>query len=318
MEISKFGSFYIGGRRIEIKDAPHKSFSFSNDVKIDYNPNGHYHIEQAYVQYFIPKETKFKLPIVFLHGGGLTGSVWEQTPDERSGWAQHFLEKGFVINIVDNVERGRASWTPFEGIWPDDPVVRSAEEAWNLFRIGKPVDFNSKKAFKNQQFPINYWDNFAKFQVPRWQSVYPRAVAAFGDILEKLGKCFIIAHSNGGYIALESAAEHASCVDGLVLLESAGFVTQEKLQKLTDTAMLFVYGDFISESEDWTLLRELGRKCYRELTRAGARATWLELPSQGIVGNSHMLMSDRNSDVVADLVATWIAGIAGEGVKSSG
>ena len=32
----------------------------------------------------------------------------------------------------------------------------------------------------------------------------------------------------------------------------------------------------------------------------------MHLPEMGIKGNSHMLMQDRNSDQLADLVIAWI------------
>ena len=32
----------------------------------------------------------------------------------------------------------------------------------------------------------------------------------------------------------------------------------------------------------------------------------MHLPAMGIKGNSHMLMQDRNSDQLADLVVAWI------------
>jgi hypothetical protein len=33
----------------------------------------------------------------------------------------------------------------------------------------------------------------------------------------------------------------------------------------------------------------------------------IDLPAQGITGNSHMIMMDRNSDQVAALVQQWLA-----------
>ena len=40
--------------------------------------------------------------------------------------------------------------------------------------------------------------------------------------------------------------------------------------------------------------------------KAGGDAEKMHLPALGIKGNSHMLMQDRNSDQLADLVIGWI------------
>ena len=43
-----------------------------------------------------------------------------------------------------------------------------------------------------------------------------------------------------------------------------------------------------------------------QLKKAGGDAEMMHLPALGIKGNSHMLMQDRNSDQLADLVISWI------------
>ena len=43
----------------------------------------------------------------------------------------------------------------------------------------------------------------------------------------------------------------------------------------------------------------------------------MHLPAMGIKGNSHMLMQDRNSDQLADLVIAWIDRHVEAGKKSS-
>jgi hypothetical protein len=43
-----------------------------------------------------------------------------------------------------------------------------------------------------------------------------------------------------------------------------------------------------------------------QLKKAGGDAQMMHLPALGIKGNSHMLMQDRNSDELADLVIAWI------------
>jgi hypothetical protein len=36
------------------------------------------------------------------------------------------------------------------------------------------------------------------------------------------------------------------------------------------------------------------------------KSDWIDLPTLGIKGNSHMMMMDRNSDQIAEVVAKWL------------
>ncbi|MEC7574984.1 MAG: hypothetical protein VX973_08865, partial [Pseudomonadota bacterium] len=100
----------MGGRRVLISGKPTEPLHFTGATSFENDPNGAYHIEQAYVQYFIPAERKHDLPVLLVHGGGMTGANWETTPDGRTGWLHRFLEAGFATYVIDNVERGRAGW----------------------------------------------------------------------------------------------------------------------------------------------------------------------------------------------------------------
>jgi len=42
------------------------------------------------------------------------------------------------------------------------------------------------------------------------------------------------------------------------------------------------------------------------MNAAGGDATMMQLPKFGQFGNSHMLMQDKNSNQVADLILKWI------------
>ena len=46
---------------------------------------------------------------------------------------------------------------------------------------------------------------------------------------------------------------------------------------------------------------------------AGGSADWINLPDIGIKGNSHMVMQDKNSDQVAEVIQKWLTskGIVG-------
>jgi hypothetical protein len=43
-------------------------------------------VNQMFVHYRLPASNKHKVPIIMVHGAGLTGMSWETTPDGREGW----------------------------------------------------------------------------------------------------------------------------------------------------------------------------------------------------------------------------------------
>ena len=107
------GSFHVGGRVVEISGKPVREIVRQPGgplTKLD--PNGQYMVEQMYVQFFLPKERKGKLPLLLWHGGGLTGVTYESTPDGREGWLNMFVRKGWDTYVSDAVERGRAGFAP--------------------------------------------------------------------------------------------------------------------------------------------------------------------------------------------------------------
>src|SRR5882672_6791119 len=103
------GSFHVGGRLVEISGQPIKEVVFTpGGVAAKVDPNGTYQAEQMYVQYFLPKNRKGKVPLLMWHGGGLTGVTYETTPDGREGWLNMFVRMGWDTYNSDAVERGRA------------------------------------------------------------------------------------------------------------------------------------------------------------------------------------------------------------------
>ncbi len=65
------GSFHVGGRVVEVKGKEVRMIvrqPGGPQTKLD--PNGQYMVEQMYVQYFLPKNKKGKLPLLLWHGGG--------------------------------------------------------------------------------------------------------------------------------------------------------------------------------------------------------------------------------------------------------
>lgn len=65
-----------------------------------------------YVAWESPEHITQAYPVVLVHGGTLQGTEWLDTPDGRPGWAQRFLEAGFVVFRVDRPGHGRSPYHP--------------------------------------------------------------------------------------------------------------------------------------------------------------------------------------------------------------
>ena len=171
-ELEKFGSFHVGGRLVEVEGKPKRTIWFTETNSHEQDPNGKFLIEQLYVQYFIPKNKKFDYPLVLLHGGGLTGACWETTPDGRPGWLNEFLLQGFAVYVIDNVERGRSGFCAVEGVWEGDPIPRTLDEAWDIFRFGPPDGYKTGTTFQGQRFPLQALEAFQKLKASGSDFIY--------------------------------------------------------------------------------------------------------------------------------------------------
>src|SRR4029453_18001747 len=70
---------------------------------------------QVYVEVLAPKDVRRPYPLVLIHGAGQTATNWMGTPDGRKGWAEYFVEQGYVVYMIDQPMRGRSAWHPGDG-----------------------------------------------------------------------------------------------------------------------------------------------------------------------------------------------------------
>jgi pimeloyl-ACP methyl ester carboxylesterase len=78
----------------------------------EYVPSGTSSIfsDQIYVEKLVPLSGVLKPhPVVFISAGVPSGTVWLNTPDNRKGWASYFIDKGYLVYIVDITANGRSS-----------------------------------------------------------------------------------------------------------------------------------------------------------------------------------------------------------------
>lgn len=292
-----FGSYTAGGRLHTVAGEPVREIAFTPTTRYPYDPNGTYPVEHAYVQYFVPARRRDAPPVVLLHGGGMTGTVWETTPDGRQGWLHGLLDEGYAVHVVDIVERGRAGWVP--GLWAGEPVLRSMEEAWRLFRFGPPDGFAARTAYPRCRFPVEALEALARGFVPRWTSTTDAQVAAFTALLERLETASVVCHSQGGEIAFRAATAAPERVAVLVALEPSG-LPEEPLA--TALPVTLVTGDYLDVDDTWRGLRARWDAFAARRQAEGGRIARIDL-ARDFPGTTHLPMQDRGArDMLAAIV----------------
>jgi pimeloyl-ACP methyl ester carboxylesterase len=305
------GSFHIGGRYLEVKDQPIKEVVFTpGGVPAKVDPNGTYQVEQMYVQYFLVQNRKGKLPLLMWHGGGLSGVTYETKPDGGAGWSNFFIRKGWDVYISDAVERGRSGWTDkFKG----EPVFLPLNDPWVRFRIGeKPSDWDpdpaKRKTYPGTQFPIEAYEQFMKQGVPRWLTTDNEIVAAYVALVDKVCPCVVMVHSQSGSFGFKVLEARPDKVKGLVAVEPTLGGDKSKVASIKSTPVMMMYGDNVKDHARWAKIRQGGVDYASALKAAGGSVDIFDLPDMGLKGNSHMIMMDKNSDQVADLIQKWLVG----------
>ena len=300
LTLSAQGSFFVGGRDIR---------SDALSAVPAYAPSGTIVVDQVYARYAVPAEVVGP-PLVLVHGCCLTGQSWETTPDGRPGWDEILLRAGFPVYAVDQAWRGRSGAGIAPAVNRDGPLpaVFSAgrEDAWTVFRFGPRFP----EPHPDTLFPVEAAGELWRSMVPDFFYALPTpnpTVPALSALARRLGGAVLVGHSQAGLYPFQAAEAGRDGVAALVALEPAALPDPAgDLSAFRDLPVLIVYGDHVEESPRWAPRLALARTFVVAANAAGGRAELMALPERGIRGNSHMIMQDRNSDVVAGLVAAWV------------
>jgi pimeloyl-ACP methyl ester carboxylesterase len=134
--IARQGHFYVGGKWVG-------------------KPGAEVMRGAMYVETWVPKKIRYKYPILFVQsGGGETNVALLQTPDGRPGWAYDFVNRGYVIYMMDLPARGRSGYVP--GVDGDLLPPRSGplmEEVWSGARPPSTPQSSWPQASKHTQWP---------------------------------------------------------------------------------------------------------------------------------------------------------------------
>lgn len=182
---------------------------------------------QMYVEVLRPQVVSQRFPLVFIHGAGQTATNWLGTPDGRAGWADYFLEQGYVIYLVDQPARGRSPWHPSV-----NGPLQMRPPSWVEERFTAPeIAHIWPQARKHTQWPGTgrkgdpVFDTFYATQVEGLESAVETQTliqAAGAALLDKIGPAILVTHSQLGAFGWLLANARPEAVKGIVAVEPNG------------------------------------------------------------------------------------------------
>ncbi|KAJ7781660.1 alpha/beta-hydrolase [Mycena metata] len=294
--------------------------------------------DQMYVEHLTPAEVTQPLPLLLIHGMGMTGTNFLNTPDGRLGWADYFLSQGYELYIVDQPARARSPWQPSQSHFT--AAVLHTQWPGNG-SMGDPT-----------------FDKFFASIVPSLNSSTEEAQKindAGSLLLDQIGPVIVITHSQAGPFGWDLANSRPNQVKAIVALEPAGppFInaifppfTPARIFGVTDIPI--AYDPPISSPSELVpaVVNQIqGVTCFEQkaparklvnllhipvltvtsessyhaqydnctvnyLRQAGVNVEHIRLENVGIHGNAHMFFMEKNGIQVAnEVIQPWIAKI---------
>ncbi|KAL6716073.1 hypothetical protein ACLMJK_007035 [Lecanora helva] len=185
---------------------------------------------QIYVEKLVPKTTTEKYPLIFIPGAGQTSTNFLNTPDDRSGWASYFLNKGYTVYLTDPTQRGRS------------PALSVASSGG--FEVA-PVSYIQKYFTTSEKFAPTEWPQ-AKLHTqfpgtglvgdPSFDAFYRSQVqlqtsALISErlnrdaelaLLDKIGPAILVTHSQSGPYGWVAGDARPNTVKGIIAIEPEG------------------------------------------------------------------------------------------------
>jgi pimeloyl-ACP methyl ester carboxylesterase len=317
---------------------------------------------QMYVEVLRPQRVTRKYPIILFHGNWQTATNWLGTPDGRPGWADYFLDQGYVLYLVDQPARGRSAWHasangPLSGLSIFDTEKRftASEVNGDWPQAKKHTQWPGDGPRKGQKGdPI--FDAFFATQVESLSSSAETQTliqAAGNALLDKTGPAILLTHSQSGTFGWLLADSRPAAVKGIVAVEPSGppfrnaVINEDPNREWGLTDIPLTYDPPAKTAAELGAVREKTADrpdltaCWKQadpprqlrhlqgipilivasessnhavydhctskyLTQAGVANTFWRLEDQGLHGNGHMMMLEKNSLDVAALLQKWM------------
>lgn len=181
---------------------------------------------QMFVEAYAPREVRQPWPVIFFHGAGQTNVNWLVTPDGRKGWADYFVEQGYVVYLAEQPSRGRSAYH----YDPENPLIyHDLGDLKERFASDRGL---WPQAAKHDQWPgygeadeDRVFNQFAKSQVeylPDNKRSQELVLACMEELLSITGPAILLTHSQAGPFGWNILDQYPDMVKGIVALEPSG------------------------------------------------------------------------------------------------
>lgn len=188
--------------------------------------SGNITADQLYVEKLTPASgvTQPK-PLVFFHGGAVSGVQWLNTPDGRKGFASYFLEEGYMVYLLDHTGAGRSSQEDSTDytLW-NSTTVESVASGFT----DPEANPTYPQAVLHTQWPGTgnkgdpYFTSFSRDVIPftnNWEYGEMSMRASGCTLLELLGPSYLVSHSSGAQYPIVISNDCPQYVAGNINLE---------------------------------------------------------------------------------------------------
>lgn len=188
--------------------------------------SGNITADQVYVEKLTPAGgVVHDKPLVFFHGGAVSGVQWLNTPDNRKGFASYFLDQGYLVYLVDHAGAGRSSqeYSAAYTLW-NSTTVESVAAGFT----DPEASPTYPQATLHTQWPGTgnkgdpAFTAFSRQVIPftnNWAYGETAMRATGCELLGLLGPSYLVSHSSGAQYPIVIANDCPHLVAGNINLE---------------------------------------------------------------------------------------------------